>query len=72
MNARSLFLAATYNELCSEFSNTFGWPFRVPFPENAAENAIQNVIKTYADSKNFLEDNDEPVQTGSFYGIKKY
>ena len=47
--------AATYNELCVEFSNTFGWSFRVPLPNYAAQNSIQKVCKTYADS-NILEE----------------
>ena len=60
-SARSIFIAAAYNELCVEFSNTVGWPFHTPSPDKATERAIKRVCKTYTKS-NFL---DEPIETTS-------
>jgi hypothetical protein len=66
VNAKSIICAATYNELYSEFSNAFGWPWRTLNPHDAVNRAIAKVHRTYTKSNNFLSDDydmDEDIYT---------
>jgi hypothetical protein len=56
VNAKSMIFAATYNELYSEFSNSFLWPWFTLKPHDAVNRAIARVHRAYFQGNDFFCD----------------